>query len=119
MMTGNSKINYRQSKAFLDPSPHRSKLKTTRSSSSQPETSTGIAPQSSNAVDHADLASASEALKSFDLAMKYGPCTGLKRLARWQRAETLGLSPPLEIKRILEGLPDDHALQHNIWHGRV
>ena len=53
MMTGNTLINFRQSKAFLEPSPHRSKLQTTRSSSSQPETSTGIAPQPDSVVDHA------------------------------------------------------------------
>ncbi|EIE20225.1 hypothetical protein COCSUDRAFT_54434 [Coccomyxa subellipsoidea C-169] len=119
MMTGNSKINYRQSKAYLDPQPQRSKLKTTRSSSSQPDVSTGVEARSSTSGEHADLTAASEALKGFDLAMKYGPCTGLTRLARWHRAENLGLQPPLDIKRILEGLPENHALQNNIWHGRV
>lgn len=53
MMTGNSKINYRQSKAYLDPQPLRSKLKTTRSSSSQPDTSTGVEAHPSTSEDHA------------------------------------------------------------------
>ncbi|KAK9904072.1 hypothetical protein WJX75_003766 [Coccomyxa subellipsoidea] len=113
------KINYRQSKAYLDPQPLRSKLKTTRSSSSQPDTSTGVQAHPSTSEDHADLTAASKDLKNFDLAMKYGPCTGLTRLARWHRAEKLGLHPPPEIKQILEGLPDNHALQNNVWHGRV
>ncbi len=52
-MTGNSKINYRQSKAYLDPQPQRSKLKTTRSSSSQPDVSTGVEARSSTSEEHA------------------------------------------------------------------
>jgi hypothetical protein len=41
-------------------------------------------------------------LRQFDLASAYGPACGLTRLYRWNRAAKLGLSPPKEIKEILE-----------------
>ncbi|XP_069812077.1 DNA polymerase delta subunit 4-like, partial [Dendropsophus ebraccatus] len=40
-------------------------------------------------------------LIQFDLDWRYGPCTGITRLERWQRAEELGLTPPKHIKDIL------------------
>ncbi|MCL7031267.1 hypothetical protein MKW94_019375 [Papaver nudicaule] len=33
--------------------------------------------------------------------MKYGPCIGMTRLARWERAENLGLNRPKEIETCL------------------
>ena len=33
-------------------------------------------------------------LKKFDLNTKFGPCVGIKRSIRWQRAKTLNLNPP-------------------------
>ena len=38
-------------------------------------------------------------LKTFDLTSKFGPCCGLTRIERWDRARALGLDPP---KRVLE-----------------
>jgi hypothetical protein len=38
---------------------------------------------------------------------------------RWERAQKLGLNPPLAVKEALEGLPADDPLQHSIWTGRV
>ncbi|KZT07235.1 uncharacterized protein LAESUDRAFT_758641 [Laetiporus sulphureus 93-53] len=46
-----------------------------------------------NKVDHI--------LRMFDLTYDFGPCIGVTRLQRWQRAEMLGLKPPPEIKEIL------------------
>ncbi|CAI5494792.1 unnamed protein product [Closterium sp. Naga37s-1] len=37
---------------------------------------------------------AERALHLFDMDMAFGPCTGLSRLERWQRASRLGLNPP-------------------------
>uniref|UniRef100_A0A452ZKL1 DNA polymerase delta subunit 4 n=1 Tax=Aegilops tauschii subsp. strangulata TaxID=200361 RepID=A0A452ZKL1_AEGTS len=49
--------------------------------------------------------------REFDMDMRYGPCLGLTRAQRWQRAAALGLAPP------------PHALcsddQPCIWEGRV
>uniref|UniRef100_A0A3B4BGE6 Uncharacterized protein n=1 Tax=Periophthalmus magnuspinnatus TaxID=409849 RepID=A0A3B4BGE6_9GOBI len=40
-------------------------------------------------------------LKQFDLDWRFGPCTGISRLQRWERAQLHGLSPPQEIKELL------------------
>uniref|UniRef100_A0A453L536 DNA polymerase delta subunit 4 n=1 Tax=Aegilops tauschii subsp. strangulata TaxID=200361 RepID=A0A453L536_AEGTS len=32
--------------------------------------------------------------REFDMDMRYGPCLGLTRAQRWQRAAALGLAPP-------------------------
>lgn len=39
-------------------------------------------------------------LRVFDLTSKYGPCVGVTRLQRWERAKKWGLNPPDEV-----GLP--------------
>ncbi|KAI5452767.1 hypothetical protein NCC49_000513 [Naganishia albida] len=41
-------------------------------------------------------------LRVFDLSPQYGPCVGISRLARWERAKAWGLEPPEEIREILE-----------------
>ncbi|TCD60946.1 hypothetical protein EIP91_009261 [Steccherinum ochraceum] len=49
-------------------------------------------------------------LRVFDLSYEYGPCVGVTRIERWERAEALGLNPPSEVKDILltkEGLEED------------
>lgn len=45
-------------------------------------------------VHQADLSDSEKMLRQFDLASKYGPCTDMTRLERWERAFTLvsGLS---------------------------
>ncbi|KAJ7363831.1 DNA polymerase delta, subunit 4-domain-containing protein [Mycena albidolilacea] len=40
-------------------------------------------------------------LRVFDLSYEYGPCIGVPRLERWERAAALGLNPPVEIRDIL------------------
>ncbi|SNX81860.1 related to DNA polymerase delta subunit 4 [Melanopsichium pennsylvanicum] len=40
-------------------------------------------------------------LRVFDLDPNYGPCMGMSRLERWQRAKDLDLDPPQEIHDIL------------------
>ncbi|XP_050192632.1 DNA polymerase delta subunit 4 isoform X3 [Myiozetetes cayanensis] len=42
-----------------------------------------------------------EMLRRFDLCWEYGPCTGITRLQRWERAQALGLSPPGPIRDAL------------------
>jgi hypothetical protein len=36
-------------------------------------------------------------LRVFDLSPQYGPCVGISRLARWERAKAWGLEPPEEV----------------------
>jgi len=42
-----------------------------------------------------------EILRVFDLSYEYGPCVGIPRLERWERAQALGLNPPKEVYDIL------------------
>ena len=56
----------------------------------------------------------------FDLTNKYGPCTGLTRLERWERAEKLGLDPPRAVKDIVESAeePRRTTLNTATWENR-
>ncbi|KAK3814186.1 MAG: DNA polymerase delta, subunit 4-domain-containing protein [Benniella sp.] len=64
----------------------------------------------------ADLSANEKALRQFDLASKYGPCTDLSRLERWERAFELGLNPPQEVKdMIIEHM----SLNVPVFEGRV
>ncbi|KAJ8771303.1 hypothetical protein K2173_026480 [Erythroxylum novogranatense] len=55
-------------------------------------------------------------LRQFDMNMVYGPCIGMTRLARWQRAQRLGLNPPGEIEGLLN---DGKVGLECLWGGRV
>jgi len=60
-------------------------------------------------------------LRVFDNTYDYGPCVGVTRLERWERAKEMGLNPPDEIREILmtqEGL-DDLTLVHPVFYGEV
>jgi hypothetical protein len=46
---------------------------------------------------------------------KYGPALGLSRMERWDRAEKLNLSPPADVRRILEERKDDAAFAECVW----
>mmetsp|Transcript_19021 Transcript_19021/g.48586 ORF Transcript_19021/g.48586 Transcript_19021/m.48586 type:complete len:113 (+) Transcript_19021:145-483(+) len=50
---------------------------------------------------------AENVLREFDNNRRYGPSVGLSRLARWERAEELGLSPLSDIPALLELYPDE------------
>uniref|UniRef100_A0ACD5Y049 Uncharacterized protein n=1 Tax=Avena sativa TaxID=4498 RepID=A0ACD5Y049_AVESA len=41
-----------------------------------------------------DFGEQEEQLRQFDLDMKFGPCIGVNRLQRWERASAMGLQPP-------------------------
>ncbi|TNN50547.1 DNA polymerase delta subunit 4 [Liparis tanakae] len=40
-------------------------------------------------------------LRQFDLNWRFGPCTGISRQQRWERAKLHGLSPPEEVRDLL------------------
>ncbi|KAF9269254.1 hypothetical protein L218DRAFT_1072873 [Marasmius fiardii PR-910] len=57
-------------------------------------------------------------LRVFDMNYEYGPCVGLTRLERWERAEALGLKPPVEIRDILltrQGIEDTDLAQNCLY----
>ncbi|KAJ6665520.1 hypothetical protein lerEdw1_003361 [Lerista edwardsae] len=53
-----------------------------------------------------------ETLKQFDLSWEYGPCTGITRLQRWERAKLLGLSPPAMVQELLLKYREDSVIMH-------
>ncbi|KAJ3555583.1 hypothetical protein NM688_g2500 [Phlebia brevispora] len=67
------------------------------------------------------LTSVHHILRVFDLSYEYGPCIGVTRLERWERASALGLEPPAEVKEILttkEGMEKDEFKQC-VFYGEV
>ncbi|KAM9373149.1 DNA polymerase delta subunit 4 isoform 1-T2 [Phaethornis superciliosus] len=57
-----------------------------------------------------------EMLRRFDLAWEYGPCTGITRLQRWERAQALGLSPPSPVRDALLQHQDNPEVTYSLWH---
>ncbi|XP_075358040.1 DNA polymerase delta subunit 4 [Mycteria americana] len=57
-----------------------------------------------------------EMLRRFDLAWEYGPCTGITRLQRWERAQALGLSPPAPVREALLEHRDNPDVTYSLWH---
>ncbi|XP_059704488.1 DNA polymerase delta subunit 4 [Haemorhous mexicanus] len=57
-----------------------------------------------------------EMLRRFDLSWEYGPCSGITRLQRWERAQELGLSPPGPIRDALLEHGDNPDVTYSLWH---
>ncbi|KAL9672204.1 hypothetical protein QQ045_028454 [Rhodiola kirilowii] len=43
-----------------------------------------------------------DAIRQFDLNMRYGPCIGMSRYDRWECAKKLGMNPPQNIESLLK-----------------
>ncbi|XP_053274481.1 DNA polymerase delta subunit 4 [Pleuronectes platessa] len=54
-------------------------------------------------------------LRQFDLDSKFGPCTGIGRLQRWERAQFHGLNPPEEIRDLLLQTHTDPEYSQSLW----
>ncbi|KAL7911148.1 DNA polymerase delta, subunit 4 domain-containing protein [Trichoderma velutinum] len=52
-------------------------------------------------VHQEDLDLSEKVLRYFDVSSQYGPCIGITRVKRWQRAERLGMKPPIEVLAVL------------------
>ncbi|CAN6567408.1 unnamed protein product [Malus baccata var. baccata] len=57
-----------------------------------------------------------ELLRQFDMNMAYGPCLGMTRLARLERACSLGMNPPKEVENLLKG---GKVCSECLWDGRI
>ncbi|KAF8511804.1 DNA polymerase delta, subunit 4-domain-containing protein [Hysterangium stoloniferum] len=60
-------------------------------------------------------------LRVFDNTYDYGPCVGMTRMERWERAEALGLNPPIEVRQILlcdEGRKEPEVI-HPVFRDQV
>lgn len=58
-----------------------------------------------------------EVLRQFDMNMAYGPCIGMSRLDRWERAQKLGKNPPKEVKALLKR--EKVSAAECLWESRV
>ncbi|KAF9284395.1 hypothetical protein BGZ68_004703 [Mortierella alpina] len=67
-------------------------------------------------VHQGDLSKEEKTLRQFDLASMYGPSLDLTRLERWERAFSLGLDPPQNIKHLLL---EHTTLNTSLFTGRV
>nr|XP_020481173.1 DNA polymerase delta subunit 4 [Monopterus albus] len=54
-------------------------------------------------------------LIQFDLDWRFGPCTGISRLQRWERAKHHGLNPPEEIRDLLLQTHADPKYKLSLW----
>ncbi|CAF0882792.1 unnamed protein product [Adineta ricciae] len=56
-----------------------------------------------------------EILRQFDLDMSFGPCTGISRLDRYERAVRHELDPPVRVLELINLYPNDRQITHSIW----
>ncbi|KAI9010118.1 DNA polymerase delta, subunit 4-domain-containing protein [Hyaloraphidium curvatum] len=55
-------------------------------------------------------------LRAFDLDPTFGPCVGITRMERWDRAVALGLDPP---GRVRDLLTENTSFAFPLWHGQA
>lgn len=73
---------------------------------------TRLSDEESAAAEDAD----ERALKTFDLTSKYGPCCGMTRLERYDRAAGLGLDPPKKVLEVIQRRgADDPRWRECLW----
>ncbi|KAI1802599.1 DNA polymerase delta, subunit 4-domain-containing protein [Daldinia bambusicola] len=53
-------------------------------------------------VHQEGLTLAEKVLRYWDVSSQYGPYVGITRMKRWERADKLGLNPPLEVLAVLQ-----------------
>ena len=80
------------------------RIPATRGKKAEPSAAAVAPPQAAAAAPPADAEqdAADEAtLRQFDLDSRFGPCSGITRLERWERAVELGLDPPAEVPQLV------------------
>ncbi|KAK9994155.1 hypothetical protein SO802_023858 [Lithocarpus litseifolius] len=119
--SGNIKEFYRQRKKSGVSKPSNSKISTKKSLKNAATFGSDIT-QPSALISHGspdlqdDYDENEDMLRKFDMNMAYGPCLGMTRLARWERARSLGLNPPEEIEGLLKA---EKVRADCLWDGRV
>lgn len=58
-------------------------------------------------------------LREFDMNLEFGPCIGITRLERWERAHRHGLEPPPEVKELVTRHADDPKYTECVWNDYV
>lgn len=67
-------------------------------------------------TDLAELTKEEKQLRDFDLTSAYGPCVGISRLQRYERAIALGFNP---MQNVPELLKHEGTRKFCLWEGRV
>ncbi|MCD7460416.1 hypothetical protein HAX54_043511 [Datura stramonium] len=105
--------------------PSKSKSSTSTKKSTTPKNAAAIGSnvtQPSALISHGSLDlqdnydQSEEVLRQFDMNMIYGPCLGMNRLDRWERAKKLGLNPPADVERLLKS---SKVRNECLWDGLV
>lgn len=58
-----------------------------------------------------------EILRQFDMEWKFGPCIGISRMERWERASDYGLNPPEDVKELIVKNSDKLEYTECVWNG--
>ncbi|KAF8110061.1 hypothetical protein N665_0088s0072 [Sinapis alba] len=118
----NMKGFYKQTKSNITGGISKSKPSSRKVSPKHAATQGSDATQPAALISHGsldvdnDYDGKEEMLRQFDMNMAYGPCLGMTRLDRWERALRLGMNPPSEIERLLK---TEKVQQDCLWQGRV
>ncbi|KAJ7982604.1 DNA polymerase delta subunit 4 [Quillaja saponaria] len=124
MPRGSMKGFYKQRKNTKSSSKNKSSISSTTTKKSPRKAATfgSDISQSPALISHGvpdlkdDYDANEDLLRKFDMNMTYGPCLGLTRLERWERARNLGLNPPKEI----EGLVSSGKVRTEcLWDGLI
>ncbi|XP_074642314.1 DNA polymerase delta subunit 4-like isoform X2 [Tubulanus polymorphus] len=54
-------------------------------------------------------------LRDFDLDWQFGPCLGITRIERWERARKNGLNPPEHVIELIENNSTNDSYTQCIW----
>ncbi|CAN7019809.1 hypothetical protein IGI04_021689 [Brassica rapa subsp. trilocularis] len=118
----NMKGFYKQTKSNITGGISKSKPSSRKVSPKHAATQGSDATQPAALISHGSLDvkdgydEKEEMLRQFDMNMAYGPCVGMTRVDRWERALRLGMNPPYEIQRLLK---TEKVQQDCLWQGRV
>lgn len=66
-----------------------------------------------------EIQGAIEVLRQFDMTLRFGPCVGMSRRRRWERAVRFSLNPPETVIGILDDQDLQEAIPNidrDLWH---
>ncbi|PSC73196.1 DNA polymerase delta subunit 4 [Micractinium conductrix] len=108
------KLDFRQSRASAAAAPVHGGKKAAGSTPS-------AAPPQQQPSQAEQQAEADEAaLRQFDLDSRFGPCSGITRLERWERAAKLGLAPPADVPELVRRHGEDSDFNKDLFYpGKV
>ncbi|GAU24180.1 hypothetical protein TSUD_84150 [Trifolium subterraneum] len=119
--SANMKGYYKQQKktpaTTSKPSSNSKKPPIHSSTSNLPQPPPAVASRNTTNPDLQDERNENEKmLQQFDMDMKYGPCIGMTRMERWERAVKFGMNPPEEIGNLLK---IGKVQKESLWDTRI